>query len=64
MPTDDDKLCDTNTNMKKIYGKNIDYIYYNYYCVNNGKEYYARITLDLKNIERIEKSTIPNDFIS
>ena len=55
MPTDDDELCSTNTNLKNIYGKDNDYIYYNYYCVNNGKEYYARITSDLKNVERIEK---------
>lgn len=45
--------------MKKIYGKDNKYIYYNYYCVNNKKEYYARITPDLKKIERIEKSDIP-----
>lgn len=56
---DDDELCSTNTNMKKIYGKDNKYIYYNYYCVNNKKEYYARITPDLKEIERIEKSDIP-----
>ena len=63
-PTNDDELCSTNTNLKKIYGKDNEYIYYNYYCVNNGKEYYARITSDLRNVEEIEKSNIPNNFIN
>jgi hypothetical protein len=63
-PTDDDELCGTNTNLKRIYGKDNEYIYYNYYCVNNSKEYYARITSDLQNVERIEKSDIPNNLIN
>ena len=36
----------------------------NYYCVNNQKEYYARITPDLKIIEKIEKSDIPSNLIN
>lgn len=42
-PTDDEDVCNTNTIIKKIYGKDDRYIYYNYYCVNNDKEYNARI---------------------
>ena len=61
--TDDDELCSTNTNIGKIYGKDSEYIYYNYYCVNNSKECYARITSDLKNVERIDKNDIPNNLI-
>ena len=50
--------------MGRIYGKDNKYIYYNYYCVNNQKEYYARITPDLKIIEKIEKSDIPSNLIN
>lgn len=32
--------------------------------VNNQKGYYARITPDLKNIEKIEKSDIPSNLIN
>ena len=63
-PTDDDEICNTSTNMGRIYGKDNKYIYYNYYCVNNQKEYYARITPDLKIIEKIEKSDIPSNLIN
>ena len=63
-PTDDDEICNTSTNIRRIYGKDNKYIYYNYYCVNNQKEYYARITPDLKNIEKIEKSDIPSNLIN
>lgn len=61
--TDDDELCSTNTNIGKIYGKDSEYVYYNYYCVNNNKEYYARITSDLNSIERIDNNDIPNNLI-
>lgn len=63
VPTDDEELCKTSTSIRKIYGKDNKYIYYNYYCVNNQTEYDAKITLDLKEIEKIESNDIPSNLI-
>lgn len=63
MPTDNEELCGTNTSIREIYGKDNEYIYYNYYCENNMTGYYAKVTLDLQKVEEIEESDIPNSLI-
>lgn len=62
-PTDDEN-CYNKIDQGNFYGMDNKYVYYGYSCRQNLKSYYAKITLDLKNITQIEKKDIPSDLIN